>query len=150
MVRATIPYCLAFVSDNTPVDNRFFEEILNSNDADIVKLAAGNTLAYVAGENMPEYALSILVRLWENTKLVDRLAKHSDPMETIHYKKLLDFLTPLSDRQIAKIIPSIWQEWGEYYRDLDEIELASGNLFGRKKRLPEGTTIHDLVRLVPA
>lgn len=144
MVRATIPYCLAFVSDNTLVDPVFFEEILNSDDTDIVKLAAGNTLAYVAGENMPEYALSILVDLWENTNLVDRLAKHSDPMETIHYKKLLDFLTPLSDRQIAKIIPSIWQEWGEYYRDLDAIELASGNLFGSKKRLPEGTTIHDL------
>ncbi|MBC6424663.1 MAG: hypothetical protein GDA38_26765 [Hormoscilla sp. SP12CHS1] len=143
MVRATIPYCLAFISDNTPVDTMFFEELLNSDDAEIVKLAAGNTLAYVAGENMPEYALSILVRLWENTKLVDRLAKHSDPMETIHYKKLLDFLTPLSDRQIANIIPSIWQELDEYYHDLDATELAFGDLFRKKEKLPSGTTIHD-------
>ncbi len=134
MVRATIPYCLAFISDNTPVDTMFFEEILNSDDAEIVKLAAGNTLAYVAGENMPEYALSILQRLWENTKLVDRLAKHSDPIETIHDKRLLDFLKPLNDRQIAKIIPRIWQEWGEYYRDLDAIELAFGDLFRKKKK----------------
>jgi len=42
MVRATIMFCLAFISDSTPVYPAFFEEILNSDDADIVKLAAAN------------------------------------------------------------------------------------------------------------
>jgi len=95
---------------------------------------------------MSEYALSILVRLWANPKLVDRLAEYCDPMITTHYKTLPDFLNHLSDRQIAKIIPSIWiWEYDvQYCYEFDAIELAFGELFRKKKKLPEGTTIHDL------
>ncbi|MBO1347716.1 MAG: hypothetical protein EBE86_010105 [Hormoscilla sp. GUM202] len=67
---------------------------------------------------------------------MDRLAEYCDPMITAHYKTLPDFLKHLSDRQIVKIIPSIWfwQYDVQYCYDFDAIELAYGYATLRDRR----------------
>nr|WP_201280344.1 HEAT repeat domain-containing protein [Hassalia byssoidea] len=52
LVKATISLCLAFLSKSTPVQIAFFEQVLKSNESDIVKLSAAITLAYIASEHM--------------------------------------------------------------------------------------------------
>lgn len=93
MVRATIPLCLVFLSKITPVDISFFQEILKSNAEDAVKFCAVTALAYIAGKNMTDETMELLVSLWDDSKLLDRLAAYYDydcSMADTHGLKLVE------------------------------------------------------------
>ena len=147
MVRATIPLCLVFLSKIIPVDTSFFEEILKSNAEDAVKFCAVTALAYIAGKNMTDEAMELLVSLWDDSNLLDRLAAYYDydcPMVTTHCLRLLDYLKNLSDRHLAKIVPIIWQEKNRYYKIEDAYDLFLKYRPFEQKKFPEGITIDDL------
>jgi len=129
------------VFGSTPVDTAFLEEVLNSNEGDLVKLAAAIALAYVARENMSDNALEMLVHLLNQPKLFLTLSEHYElPMATAHNNLLLiNFLTRLNDQHMAKVVRVLTQAWGlPHYPEL-LLELVF-----QWKTLPEGTTINDL------
>ncbi|HAZ48707.1 MAG TPA: hypothetical protein DDW76_17520 [Cyanobacteria bacterium UBA11369] len=141
MVKATLALCLAILSNNTPLETGFFEEILDSNLSDIVKVSAAIAIAYIAGTNISENALQALVHLIEKPDLFVRLCNHyENHMATAHNLIVSDFLWRLNDEQMAHIIPVMAQKVEELPYGYDTIiELAFQN-----KKLPEGITIHDL------
>ncbi len=111
MVKATIPLCLAILSKSTPLDTRFFQEVLNSNESDIVKLSAAIAFAYIAGKTMPKNAFNFLLHLIAKPNLFATLSAHyENPMATAHHLLLIDFLTRLNRQQMAELILTIAQQ----------------------------------------
>ncbi|GET40544.1 hypothetical protein [Microseira wollei] len=142
MVKATLPLSLAILSNNTPLEPAFFEEVLDANSSrDIVKLSAAIALAYIPGTNMSENARQTLVHLIEKPDLFVRLCNHyENHMATAHNLIVSDFLWRLNDEQMAHIIPVLAQKVEELpygYKTL--IELAF-----QDNKLQEGITIHEL------
>ena len=147
MVRATIPLCLIFLSKITPVATTFFEGILKSNAEDAVKFCAATALAYIAGKHMTDEAMELLVSLWDDSNLLDRMAAYYDydcPMVDTHCLRLLDYLKNLSDRHLAKIVPILWQEENKYYAAEDAYDLVFKDRPFEQKKFPEGIIIDDL------
>ena len=140
LVKTTIPLCLAFLSKSTRVHMEFFEEVLKSNESDLVKLSVAVSLAYIAGEHMSDEALEILVNKIKNPNLFSRLCEHyENPMLTAHYLLVIDFLTRLDERQMPRVIQALLEAWAvPDYLDL-LIELAF-----QENKIPSGSTINDL------
>lgn len=135
-VKATIILCLTFISKTTPVDLKFFEQTIHSNETDIVKLSAAVSLAYVAGEKMTDNALEKLVKLLKIPELFNNICEIHFPMTNSHQWILIDFLTRLSEEHKAKIIPVLLQ----VYWDFDEVI----NLPFQWQKIPERTTFENL------
>ena len=135
-VKATIIFCLAFISKTTPVDSRFFAQIINSDETDIVKLSAAVSLAYIAGEKMSDNALEKLIKLLEIPDLFNNLCELHLPMTDSHQWIVIDFFTRLSEEHKAKIIPVLLQ----VYWDFDEVI----NLPFQWQKIPERTTFDNL------
>lgn len=141
MVKATIPLCLAFLSKSTLVDAACCEEILNSNESDIVKLSAGISLAYIAGENISNTAFNLLLSLIKNEELFTRLCEHYDnPMATAHHSMIIDFFSRLDDSKLARILVVLAESGQRVY---DYWNLLQELAFNWQK-IPEGTTIDQL------
>lgn len=139
LVKAAIPLCLAILSNSTPVDTAFFEELLNSNESDRVKLSTAIALAFVAGENMSDHALEMLVQLIGKPNLFTTLCdRYQDRMSEAH-GLFHRFLTRLNDRQMARIIPVLARVWEHPDSPEFLLELAF-----RGQKIQEGTTVHDL------
>ncbi len=143
MVRSTILLCLAFLNEKISVSPGLFESILNSKEEEIVKLAGVCALAYVTGENMPDYACDLLVHLWDKPQWLKRLANHYDRrMVKIHRQRLVDFIRPLGHRHAGQTIPVLWK--GIQYYQFEAIDLAFAEIAFGIEKLPEGIRIHDL------
>lgn len=131
MVKAIIPLCLAFISKIHPIQVSFFEEILKSDESDIVKLSAGIALAFVAGDKMLDEFLEILAAQIEKAEIFDNLCNHYENLMLMaHHILVVEYLIRLNDRQMVKILPPLIKKWAIPYR-LDELV----NLFFRKKIL---------------
>ncbi|CBN55077.1 MULTISPECIES: hypothetical protein [Kamptonema] len=141
MVKATIPLCLAFLSKSTLVDAAFCEEILNSNESDIVKLSAGVSLAYIAGENISNNAFNRLLSLIKNKELFTHLWEHYDnPMATAHYWMIINFFSRLDDSKLAQILVVLAEPEQQIYDCGDLLQELAFNW----QKIPEGTTIDQL------
>ena len=140
MMKATIPLCLAVLSKSTFVDAAFCEEIVNSNESDIVKLSAGVSLAYIVGENISGDAFNLLLSLIKNEELFTRLCEHYDnPMATAHHWMIIDFFSRLDDSKLAQVLV-VLAESGQQIYDWDLLlELAFDC-----QDISEGTTIDQL------
>ena len=138
MVKVTIPLCLTFISKTTPVDAGFFEEIINSEETDFVKLSAAVSLAYVAGEKMSDNVFEKLIQLLEIPKLFNRLEEHYDIIATAHYWMVIDFFERLGEKHKVEIIPILTRISPIY-----GLDTAIEVFFGEAK-IPEGTTFENL------
>ena len=140
MVKATIPLCLAFISKSTLVDADFCEEIVNSNESDIVKLSAGVSLAYIVGENISGDAFNLLLSLIKNEKLFTRLCEHYDnPMATAHHSMIIDFFSRLDDSKLARVLVVLAESGQQIYEWDLLLELAFNC-----QNISQGTTIDRL------
>ncbi|MEB3178009.1 MAG: hypothetical protein VKL59_03060 [Nostocaceae cyanobacterium] len=141
-VKVHLLLCLAILSNSTFVDPTFFQEVLNSQKSDLVKLSAAVSLADVAGKNISNEAVEILVYLLNKPNLFRTLyADYQSPMSTAHCLSIIDFLHRLNEQQKAKIIPVLIKVWGLPFCVDDLIYLA----FGQQKILL-GSTVYDLTQ----
>ncbi len=136
IVKATIPLCLAILSNSTPLETGLFDEILNSNERDIVKLSAAIAFAYIAGETMPDNAFNIFLHLMIKPNLFATLSAHyENPMATAHHLLVIDFLTRLNRQQMARLISTIAQQPEEIRDDylLADLQEIVGRLTAPQK-----------------
>lgn len=138
LVKVTIPLCLTFLSKTAPVDAGFFEQILNSNETDFVKLSAAVSLVYLTGKEMSDSVLNKLVKLLEIPELFNRLEEHYYMMTMAHNWMVLDFFHRLGEKQMAKVIPILTRAVSPYSLDM-AIEVPF-----RGEKIPEGTTFENL------
>jgi hypothetical protein len=139
-VKVHLLLCLAILSNSTFVDPAFFQEVLNSDESDLVKLSAAVALADVAGKNLSDEALEILINLLNVPNLFSIFYDDfQSPMSTVHCLSVIDFLNRLNERQMAKVMPVLIKEWGLplFVDDLTYL------VFGQKK-IPEGSNVKIL------
>ncbi|BAY83409.1 hypothetical protein NIES267_28980 [Calothrix parasitica NIES-267] len=140
LVKAAIPLCLAYLSKSTPVQIAFFKETLNSNESDIVKLSAGISLAYIAGEHMSNSALDTLTDKLQNPNLLNKLYDNfENQLVDFYYLSILDFFSSLNHQQLARVIPVLLQVKTNCYGLDDLFELVFNN-----RIIPEGSFFQDL------
>lgn len=140
LVKAAIALCLAYISKITPVQIAFFEEILNSNESDIVKLSSGISLAYIAGEHMSDGALDIFIDKLQQPNLLNKLYDNfENKLVDFYYLSLLDFFSNLNHQQLARVIPILLKVEKSHYGFDDLFELVFNN-----RIIPEGSFFQDL------
>ncbi len=140
MVKVNISLCLAFINKTYPIQISFFEDILKSDESDIVKLTAGIALAFVAGVNMSDEFLEIFAKQLEKTEIFENLREHYENyMLTAHYTSVVEYLINLNDRQITKILPALKKIWADSYYLDDLVDFVF-----RDEIIAEGSTINDL------
>lgn len=140
LVKAAITLCLAYISKITPVQIAFLEEILKSNESDIVKLSAAVSLAYIAGEHMSDSALDILVDKLQYPHLLNKLYENfANKLVDFYYLSILDFFTRLNHQQLARVIPELLKVEERHYGLDDLFELVFND-----RIIPEGSFFQDL------
>lgn len=140
LVKAAIPLCLAYLRKITPVQIVFLDEILETNENDIVKLSAAISIAYIAGEHMSDRALDILVDKLQKPKLLNKLCDNFESViVNFYYLSILDFFTHLNYKQMARVIPILLEIEEKHYGLDDLFELVFNN-----RIIPEGSFFQDL------
>ena len=140
LVKTAITLCLAHLSKITPVQIAFLEEILKSNESDIVQLSAAVSLAYIAGEHMSDNALDILIDKLQEPLLLNRLYENfENQLVNFYYLSILYFFTRLNHQQLARVIPALLQVEERHYGLDDLFELVFND-----RIIPEGLFFQDL------
>ncbi|MBV6622120.1 MAG: HEAT repeat domain-containing protein [Rivularia sp. (in: Bacteria)] len=139
LVKATIPLCLVHLSQCIPVQIAFLEEILKSNESDIVKLSAAVSLAYIAGEHMSDHALDVLINKLQKPDLLIKLCEHYDLSVATNGLIIIDFFSRLNHRHIGIVISTLLK--------IEKISYMMDDLFElvfNEKIIPEGSFFRDL------
>ena len=139
LVKATIPLCLVHLSQRTPVQIAFFEEILKSNESDIVKLSAAVSLAYIAGEHMSDNAFDVLIHKLQKPNLLIRLCEHYDLSVATNGLIIIDFFSRLNHEHIGIVISKLLK--------IEKIPYVIDDLFElvfNSRIIPEGSLFQDL------
>lgn len=140
LVKSAIALCLAYLSKITPVQIAFIEEILQSNESDIVKLSAAISLAYIAGEHMSDNALDILIDKLQEPLLLNKLCQDFENiLLNFYYLSILDFFTRLNHQQLVRVIPELLKVEERHYGLDDLFELVFHN-----RVIPEGSFFQNL------
>ncbi|MBP0043625.1 MAG: hypothetical protein J7545_16900 [Roseofilum sp. SBFL] len=114
-IRASLLLLLAILDRETPLDKAFCEEILQSDDAEIVKLAAAISLMYVAGENPSQELLEQFIELGDRPNLLLQLSNHFDSWYADGRGLFVNFFDRLGNRVLEQLMPTLTYRWAFLY-----------------------------------
>ncbi|MBP0027267.1 HEAT repeat domain-containing protein [Roseofilum sp. Guam] len=114
-IRASLLLLLAILDGETPLDKMFCEEILQSDDAEIVKLAAAISLMYVARENPSQELLEQFIELGDCPDILLQLSNHFDSWYADGRGLFVNFFDRLSNRVLEQLMPTLTYRWAFLY-----------------------------------
>jgi hypothetical protein len=104
-IRASLLLLLAILDQETPLDRDFCEQILQSDRADIVKLAAAIALMYVAGEQPSQEVLEKFIELGDRPNILLQLSNYFDDCYSDGHGLFAKFFARLGDSALKQLMP---------------------------------------------
>jgi hypothetical protein len=117
-IKSLIVFGFIILSDRNhlEVDTLFLNDILNSDQPDLVKLSAAIALAYIEEENISTTAFARLLDLSKTAKIWEDLECNDSALPF----KTLYFVSRLNDEQMSQLIDAILEGW-DLSRCVDEL-----------------------------
>ncbi|MEC4806293.1 MAG: hypothetical protein SAJ12_03310 [Jaaginema sp. PMC 1079.18] len=144
-IRASLLLLLAILDQENPLDRDFCEQILQSDRADIVKLAAAIALMYVAGEQPSQEVLDKLIKLGDRPNILLQLSNHFDDCYSDGHGLFANFFARLDDSALEQLMPVLIYRWAciEYYYYCD---LLFEIIVFPEGMMKPGTRVSDLTK----
>jgi len=142
-IRASLLLLLAILDRETPLDGAFCEEILQSDDAEIVKLAVAISLMYVAGENPSQELLEQFIELGDRPDLLLQLTDYYDDRYSDGHGLFARFFERLSDRALEQLMPILTYRWA-FLESYDFCDLLFEIIVFPEGVMKPGTAVSDL------